>query len=185
MKICNHTNYDTRQLRALITRTLREQEKIEGSLRYKKALVVDIRYQRRNGYLGRGAYSGLWMGLYLKRDGIDVHQLTNTIWHESWHLRGYRHRDCTNNKYSFGKLPANAAWWQEYSVGERAAKPKPPRDMQGERYGKIIARLEDKQKRLRRLQNQIKKLAQQRKYYERKLAARQDGFTAKPEKEQA
>lgn len=185
MIITNKTSWATLDLKKVLTKALDEDDKIEGKYKHRSYLEVTIsyskghpswvvkRYQEQNKELPiRERYSGsAWVGgirmkLRVPREKFNVERFARVFIHEMSHIRGFRsHR--TIGIVKDGDLK----WTTDYSVRQKGIKVKPKTDLQLKRYEHVMGMLKAKKTQLKRLQNQIKKWNQKRKYYESVLVA--------------
>lgn len=185
MKITNKTNWDTLGLKKVLIKALDEDDKVEGRYKYRSCLEVTISYSK--GYPGwvishykrkgkelppREVYSGsAWVGgtrmiLRVPREKFTVRRFVRVFIHEMSHIRGIRsHR-------AIGVVEdEDLGWTKDYFVRQKEIKVKPKPDLQMRRYEHVLETLKVKKSQLKRLQNQIKKWNQKRKYYESVLVA--------------
>jgi len=185
MKIINKTHWDTLDLKKVLTRALDEDDKVEGKYKYRSYLEVIIsyskghpswvvkHYQKQNKELPiRERYSGsAWVGgngmkLRVPREKFNVERFVRIFIHEMSHIRGIRsHRAIGTVK------DEDLGWTKDYPVRQKEIIVKPKPDLQVRRYEHVLEMLKAKKSQLKRLQNQIKKWNQKRKYYESVLVA--------------
>jgi len=185
MKITNKTNWDTLDLKKVLTRALDEDDKVEGKYKHRSYLEITIsyskgypswvvkHYQKQNKELPvRERYSGsAWVGgtrmtLRVPREKFNVEHFVEVFTHEMSHIRGIRsHR-------AIGIVEdGDLEWTSDYAVRQKEIKIKPKPDLQMKRYERVLEMLKSKKSQLKRLQNQIRKWNQKRKYYENVLVA--------------
>lgn len=185
MKVINKTHWDTLDLKKVLIRALDEDDKVEGKYEYRSYLEVTIsyskgypswvvkRYQEQNKelpirkrYSGNAWVNGTRMTLRVPREEFNVEHFVEVFIHEMSHIRGIRsHR-------AIGTVEdEDLKWTKNYSVRQKEAKVKPKPDLQLRRYEHVLEMLKAKKSQLKRLQNQIKKWNQKRKYYESVLVA--------------
>ena len=185
MKIINKTSWDTLDLKKVLTKALDEDDKVERRYKYRSCLEVTISYSKGHpswvvkSYKERGKelpprelYSGCaWirgseMRLRVPREKLDVKRFVRLFIHEMSHIRGIRsHRAIGTVK------DEDLGWTKDYLVSQKETKVKPKPDLQVKRYEHVLEMLKAKKSQLKRLQNQIKKWNQKRKYYESVLVA--------------
>jgi len=185
MKIINKTNWDTLDLKKVLTKALDEDDKVEGRYEYRSYLEVTISYSKgypswvirhyqkenreipiRERYSGSAWVNGTRMTLRVPREKFDVKRFARIFIHEMSHIRGIRsHRVIGVVK------DEDLKWTKDYSVRQEETKVKPKTDLQVRRYEHVLEMLKAKKSQLKRLQNQIKKWNQKRKYYESVLIA--------------
>jgi len=185
MKITNKTNWDTLDLKKILTRALDEDDRVEGRYKHRNCLGVTISYSKghpgwvirhykrkgkelpaREVYSGYAWVNGTNMGLRVPREKFNVKHFVRVFIHEMSHVRGFRsHR-------TIGTVEdEELRWTRDYSVNQKEIKVKPKPDLQMRRYKRVLEMLKAKKSQLKRLQNQIKKWNQKRKYYENVLVA--------------
>jgi len=96
--------------------------------------------------------------------------------HELFHTLGRRHGAMIGNYYNKWKSgylsdPEKMNWIDDLPLRKKEIKIKLKEDLRLKRYEHVIAMLKDKKSKLKRLQNQIRKWNQKRKYYEQVLIA--------------
>lgn len=185
MEIINKTGWDTLDLKKVLTRALDEDDKIEGKYKYRSSLTVAISYSKghpswvvehckkggrelpaRELYSGSAWVGGSRMKLRVPREKFNVERFARVFIHEMSHIRGFRsHRAIGTVK------DEDLKWTRGYSVKEKEIKVKPKVDLQLKRYEHVLVMLKAKKSQLKRLQNQIKKWNQKKKYYESVLVA--------------
>lgn len=185
MKIINKTNWDTLDLKKVLTKVLDEDDKVEGRYKYRNYLEVTISYSKgypgwvishykkkgkelpaREVYSGSAWVGGTGMGLRVPRGKFDVKRFARIFIHEMSHIRGI------SSHRAIGVVEdEDLGWTKGYSVRQKEAKVKPKPDLQMRRYEHVLEMLKAKKSQLKRLQNQIKKWNQKRKYYESVLVA--------------
>ncbi|MCJ7804942.1 hypothetical protein MUP35_04410 [Patescibacteria group bacterium] len=103
--------------------------------------------------------------------------VTKTMVHELYHCYGYKHEDgimFAPRKKVWVENTYNYDWCSKYPVQYKIEKPeliKPKTDIQMKRYLRILDLLKDKQSKIKRLQNQIKKYFSRKHYYEKILVS--------------
>lgn len=183
MKIDNRTVYDTLALRTLICAAHDNLAKDEGRLPQWGAVTVVVRYQRSNGRkLGFAYYHGTRMELLVPRPSWAEHHRRLDYWaavieHEIQHLRGYRHANMGRGSACQRAVEIRrCAYALELGLGThlvvKAPKPVVQRDVQAERYGRVLAAEKRWGTKLKRAQTALRRLRSQRRYYEKQMAAR-------------
>jgi len=186
MKIINKTNWRTDDLKKLLTAAFNEDDRVEGKYKYRDRLRIEIVYSKgprrwvveaykkrnlelpvRRLYSGYAFYNGNFMKLRIPKEKIDKEILVKIFIHEAGHIRGFRHSGMRR------WIDIEASWAKDdkYQMRQKETKVKPKVDLQLKRYEHILTLLKDKKSQLKRLQNQIKKWNQKRKYYESVLVA--------------
>lgn len=173
MKIINKTNYDTLSIKKLFTRCLVEDEKVEGLLMQKERLRVIVKYSNGDGGAVRGVaiIGGTKITMRIPRNNIEE-RMEAVAWvfiHELAHIRGYRHKQITNEPYR----EMVKFWANEYKIEIKKARAETKVDLKVIRYEHVCKKLEEKGRALKRIQKQIKKWNSKKKYYERTLMAAQ------------
>ena len=177
MKIINKTHWETRPIWKLLTEALKRNEKIEGRFMHRKYLEVEIVYSKKKNwgqpeqhFTGHATYNGSTMTIRVPREKIDTRVFARVFDHELYHNRGFKHNKLGVIGGRFLNLNTleKDNWALEYimTLKEPKLKLKPKVDLQLKRYNHVLALLKDKKSNLKRLQNQIKKWTQKRKYYE-------------------
>ena len=190
MKIINKTNWQTLDLKRILTKALNEDDKIEGKCKNSKYLEVEIvdcpkspkwvieHYKKcgmgfpqgRRAYTGNAFLNGYNMKMRLPENEIDKRKLVKLFRHELTHIRGYKH-----NKMIYWLSDNDIGNWMDsdinYPIRQKENKTKPKVDLQTKRYEHVMRILKAKKSQLKRLQNQIKKWSHKRKYYEGVLVA--------------
>lgn len=175
MKIENKTKWNTKQLRAFLSRVAFE----ELDAKQRKGLQVQIVYNRagrKADYVSGHAYlrSNL-MQINIGAHKVDKIDLAHTIAHEMAHTRGMTHAQMKGRPdyERVGNWRELYAWAEELPLEESQSKARPKQDVQSVRYRRVlegIARWETKHK---RAVNALKKLRKQRKYYENALKGKE------------
>ena len=180
MKIVNRTNWSTRSIWKLLTTALKIDEKIEGKFKERKDLEVLIVYSNKrywgapeHRFSGHAYYYGSWMKIRVPREKIDSRLFARTFWHELYHCRGFRHNQMQSigGRFLDMKNLEKDDWALEYSIVPKKEKSRPKVDLQLKRYECVLETLKIKTSQLKKLQKQIKKWSQKRKYYESALAS--------------
>ena len=185
MKITNKTNWRTSDLKRILIRALNEDDKVEGLYKHRNCLKIMIVYSKghpswvirsykekgrdlpaRELYSGYAWLRGNNMRLRIPRETLDVKRFARLFIHEMSHIRGIRlHR-------AIGTVnDEDLKWTENYSAEIEKAKVKQKPDLQTKRYNNVLIALKDKKSKLKRLQNQIKKWTQKKRYYEHVLVA--------------
>jgi len=174
LKVINKTDWNTRDLRKLILAAMKEVID-KDDWRYKKMEVtIEKSKNRLHGY----AYlNSNCMRLKLS-EGFEPIKLAWLIVHEFFHILGHHHKDMRGHFFQVHQTietlmsdPCMKWAWPLLNIRKKEVKVKPKKDLQLDRYLKLKSRLEDKQKKMKRLSNQIKKLMPKVKRYENILTA--------------
>ena len=102
-------------------------------------------------------------------------RLVQTFIHELYHCYGYKHSGSTMflpRKKIWVEKTYNVNWVEKYPVQFKEVKLKPQKvkiDIRMKRYLRVIDLLKDKKSKLKRIQNQIKKYMNKKRYYEKTL----------------
>ncbi|MHA1410513.1 MAG: hypothetical protein ACTSQY_09465 [Candidatus Odinarchaeia archaeon] len=91
--------------------------------------------------------------------------------HELQHTRRYEHRALGACIDEADRKEAKEAIGDFEFTFKQPKRPKPREDLQMRRYNHVLKMISDKERQLKRLQNQLKKWKQKRKYYENVLLA--------------
>jgi len=156
MKIENKTHYDTKFLRKLIYAELKDFEFVDR-------IRVTILYRRGNrATTGMAGFGGRNMWLYLDKAGHKINDLISTIRHEALHSQGLGHKEFAQMHEEIPEQTAN-------EIPLKPRKPKPTAEqLVGLRYENVLKKIKDKESRLKRIQNQLKKLYKRKRYYVKK-----------------
>lgn len=189
MKIINKTHWNTKSIHKLIAETLKRSNKIEGVFKRRKYLEIEIVYsKKRQGdfskpehhFTGNATYNGNHMKLRIPRDKIDSRVFARVFDHELYHLRGWHHNKLgvIGGRFLDVKNLEKDNWALEFSITLNEEEPKPnieksksKIDLQLKKYNHVLTLLKDKKSKLKRLQTQINKWTQKRRYYEHILVA--------------
>jgi len=185
MKVINKTNWDNSDLKKILVKALNEDDKVEGKYKYRNYLEITIsyskgwpswvikHYQKQNKELPiREIYSGIaWvngtgMRLRVPKEKFNVERFVRIFIHEMSHIRGVR-----SHKLIGTVKDEDLEWTKDYSVRQKEVKVKPKVDLQLKRYEHVIKMIEQKEKILKRLRNQIKRWNAKKRYYEKVLTA--------------
>lgn len=90
--------------------------------------------------------------------------------HEIGHTINLDHKDMSD-KAEYGQ----SEWAKGFAVGPRRDKPKEKVDVRAVRHGRVLMLIKEKESRLKRLENALKKLYRKKKYYERVMAKTPSG----------
>lgn len=188
MKVTNKTNWQTSDLKKIFI------ECCKTKLDSWKYLKVEVTYSASRWIHGRAGYGGGLRGggnvkIFLPRNPIDKKYIDGRYteprpyaflnfkqvlaWvfiHELHHVLGKHHREMKDSYYlhwrSYARNPEKMSWVDDLQLRKEEVKEKPKMDLQTKRYEHVLAALKIKKSKLKRLQNQIKKWTQKRKYYE-------------------
>ena len=188
MKIINSTEYQTRDLKKIFI------ECCKIKLDSWKYLKVEVSYSKSRWITGRAPFGRREVKIFLPRNPIDKEYI-ETKWseprpyaylnfkrvlawvfiHELYHTLGRHHKEMAKSYYNHWRFyahdPEKMSWVDDLPLNKKEIKIKPKEDLQLKRYEHILAMLKDKKSKLKKLQNQIRKWNQKRKYYERVLVA--------------
>lgn len=169
MKITNNTHYTTSSLKKLFTRCLVVQEKSEGKLPdwQRKKLHVTVKHSKKDYYLsGRAFINGTRVTMFLPKLELCVQSTAFVFLHELLHIRGHYHK--TINDKTWREIASTFA--NEYTIDVKEVKPKEKVNLLDIRYLHVLSMIHEKEKTMRRLQIQLKKWTQKKKYYEKAIA---------------
>lgn len=157
MKVINHTDYETKDLKAIFVRACKE----EGTDTDREVTIV----YGKKWISGVATLSGTYVKMRLpkNRNKFSRKSLAQVFIHEIGHNLGLLHSDMVNHR----QIPVD--WVYEYPLRKAQLKEKPVRNLKQERYDHAKKTLETKEKIAKRLTNQIKKWKKKIKYYERTL----------------
>lgn len=182
MKINNKTKWQTKQLRALINEVMKRspshlKDKFKEQ-QYRAKLEVEVVYNKqkhRGSCSGRGWYNSWSIRLMLPSQQVDRIDLAMVIAHELAHTLNYRHPDMTGSALfnRIGSWREIYAWAENFPLEHEPVKLKPKgTDLQLLRYNRILTRQTAWELKLKRAQNALKKINKDRRYYEKRLAAK-------------
>jgi len=175
MRLVNSTRYDTRKLRTLVCAAHDDLAKAEGRLKCWPYLIVEFVYIRKE-YTTRSisGYAYYYHGpvrIRVPKDSFDVAYAAALIQHELLHVYGYGHAAIGHTRTRFRKQ--NYQWAVEKMGTERMlpespapSKPKPKRDIQRERYERLLKREKAWTTKKKRAATALKKITKQKRYYE-------------------
>jgi len=174
MKIINHTKWNTSDFRKLFARCILEVRKVEGK-GMNKGIIIEIGYTRFYNIKGR-AYLGWYkMRIRVGRD-IDLGEekwkkdLALSFIHEYYHNLGFRSQDYRNYENDWTQR-YDVSFVKDYPIRIAKVKPKPQRDLQMERYQKVLRYVKLYQSKAKRVRNLLKKWKQKQRRYEKILVA--------------
>lgn len=125
MKLRNQTHWNTKQLRAIVSRaSLNEVEPAQ----YKR-LRVTVKYGKHFGTHVSGwcdCVGGDTYTLYVQKGGINREDLALTAAHEAAHCHGKQHRDMNTARYRRVGVPSTFyVWAKTMPLEKKTVKPKP------------------------------------------------------------
>lgn len=187
MKIKNTTKWDTQDLRSLILAGMKQFLE-KDDWKYREMLVI-IRKRSKSEVHGRAILGGARIKLYLS-DEFEPIQLAWLIGHELNHIIGLDHAEMKGSFFAYWKTSEELIssdlmqWALPYlNIKRKEVKVKEKKDLQIVRYEKAQRVLEEKLKKFKRLQVQIKKWTTKVKYYEKVLVAAGKIDNSKEEKQ--
>jgi len=174
MKIQNTTKWNTKDLRRLILVGMKQFLQTDD-WKYK---LMHVWVKKRGKLLGgRSCVGGAIITLYLP-DEFEPIQLAWLIAHELEHTIGLNHKDIKGNFFANWKSSEELLnsdimkWALPYlNIGKKEVVVKEKKDLQIVRYERAQKVLEEKLKKFKRLQTQIKKWTTKVRYYEKVLVA--------------
>jgi hypothetical protein len=161
MKIDNHTNWSTDDLRKLMTATLKK-------IGFKKINLVKIIYQRglRTSIGGTCWYRHIDM-IVPKPESLDKKfdtvRFVQVFTHEVHHRMGLGHGDMVSS------YDIDCSWAKDFEVNLEVKIPKPKEPLVQRRYKHAKKMLKEKERTIRRNQNLAKKWKKKVRYYEKKI----------------
>lgn len=176
LRINNRTAYRSDHLRAF---AMAARSQVFGT--DLKALVVTF-VPARFQHSGRASIRGSWSLIRVpKPEHLDKHQLAQLLVHEFAHNDGANGERWMRRSKAFGfgspDWRSNVAWATDLPLELKVAKAAPPPTARMDaKLTSITTRETAWRSKAKRAANALKKLARQRRYYERKLAA----MSAKP-----
>lgn len=180
MRIINQTKYSTKDLRALFSACLKEDNRLEQDYIASKYLTIKVYKSntiRGKAYIGRYFFDdinhpNIWVGLpqykneLIEFQTFSVHNIAFVFLHELQHYRGFRH-----GKINDKNLMKIAEKFKHFPIQVEQPILKQKEDIRLKRYCHVLNMVKDKETKLKRLQGQLKKWKQKQKYYERTLKA--------------
>jgi hypothetical protein len=176
--ITNETKYKTADLRRLFCKALSLNNKIEGKPDLFRRLFIRVVYggYSGNAYLGTGTMKiripNYINSTYKSRNNLEVDPkyIAWVFTHELYHCRGFRHRPLSKSIMEYSNKEGEWNWAIHYPIGKQEKKLKPKGDdLRIVRYTHVCKMVTEKQRQIKRLQNQLKKWNTKKKYYERQL----------------
>ena len=145
MQVINHTDYETKELKAIFVRACKE-EGIDTDRR------VEVITSKKRYLHGKASLHVNWIDIYLPKDRskFSRKELAQAFVHELGHNQGLTH-DEMDNCWKF-----NVNWVWEYPLNKKQPVVKPKRNLKQERYDHAKKMLAVKEKTQKRLVNQIK-----------------------------
>lgn len=175
LKVINKTDWDTQDLRKLILAGMKEVLE-KDDWRY-KSMEVRVKKSKCGCVHGSAYYNSNRMRLSLPKEFEPI-RLAWVIAHELFHINGHTHKDMRGHFFQVHQTTETLMsescmeWaWPLLNIRKKEPRVKPKMDLQLFRYFSLKNRLEDKQKRIKRLGNQIKKLMPKIRRYEKILQA--------------
>jgi len=197
MKIINNTNIDTLCLKRLFTKCINHNKKTEGKLRQKSYLKITVKNTKRScsgsAYLNgnlitmhiatenyvrtyvKNNFSSFAKGSnlenYIKDRIPNPVKVAAVFIHELQHARGYGHQALGTYIDEADEKEAKEAIGDFEFTFKQPKQSKPREDLQLKIYNHVLKMVSGKETQLKRLQNQLKKWKQKKKYYEKTLIA--------------
>jgi len=176
MKIINHTKWNTSDLRNLFAQCIWEIKKVEG-----RGKNIGIKIELKNNNVWKDNINGrAYVGWYkmMIKIGIDIDltdiekqkELAQIFIHEYYHNLGMRSQDYRGYKNDWTKR-YDVSFVKDYQIRLAEVKTKPKRDIQMERYQKVLGYIKEYQSKVKRTQNLLRKWKQKQRRYERVLIA--------------
>jgi len=176
MLIKNYTKWDTSDLKKLFSRCIQEVRKIEGEGK-NKGIKIELKNDNIRKYSIRGrAYIGYYKMMLKIGTEVDLtkiekqEELAHLFIHEYYHNLGTRSQDYKHYTRDFTKR-FDYSFTKNYQIGIEKIKPKPKRDLQMERYQRVLGYVKLYQTKTKRVQTLLRKWKQKKKYYEGVLVA--------------
>jgi hypothetical protein len=166
MRIENKTDWDTRDLKTLINRTMKEVGVEHDRIR---RIVINSQKRNRETFIsGLATIGGSWIEMKLPRNPpIDVKRFVQVLTHEIHHNLGLQHDDMVSS------LGIDTSWVNGFQVNQKIFKPKIEIPLTQQRYNHAIQKLKQKEQLLRRTQTLVNKWKKKVRYYE-KIGERKD-----------
>ena len=196
MKVTNETSWQTSDLKKIFIECCKTKLDSWKNLKVEVTYSRSRWIHGRASY-GGGLYdNGGRIKIFLPRNPVDK-EFIDTRWkwtepkpyaylnfkrmlawvfmHELFHTLSKRHREMRGNYYykwkSYVHDPEKMSWADNLLLRQKEVKTKPKPNLQMIRYEHVLETLKTKKSQLKRLQNQIKKWNDKRKYYESVLVA--------------
>jgi hypothetical protein len=184
MVIKNTTRWDTGDLRRLFSRCIQDVRRVEGRDAWRarnKGLIVTVQNDNSSptSIHGRAV-----IGRYriLIKIGMEVDftcgelgwqslmKLARIFIHEYYHNLGYRDQDHRHYRNDY-TADWDVGFLDGYSIGLAEPKPKVHRDIQMERYEKVLVKVKEYERKVKRSKTLLAKWKQKQRYYEKALMA--------------
>jgi len=165
MKLINKTQWQTRDLRAIISRVAKDE--LEPAKR--KHVTFTVVYGHRGGSSGYATIGGYNAKIRIAAEDPDLIDFAYTTGHECGHLRGLRHgadMHCARYSRKHGDHRAFYSWAAELPLRKKAPITK---KRVVDKYAKTIYALARWQTKLKRAKTAIRKLERRKAYYTRRL----------------
>ena len=173
MKIENKTTWDTKQIKKILLECC-ERFGIDKDKR------VKIIYRGRRYHQGVGGYAYYNSNFICLKfpntcyvpsaEGrselqqvriVNGKEVASTFVHEALHNQNIRHKDMLE------LTDEELKWAEEFGIFRKQIEPKSKADVKQIRYQKVLEKIKEKESKLKRLSNSLKKLYRKREYYER------------------
>ena len=178
MRVVNKTHYDTASLKKLFFACSKE-ARVGSHVR--KRANIHVEYSKKRwtgtaGHSGRASLYGGWAVVRLPKNPEEV-KLRHFAWvvcHELLHNKGKSHNGMNGSYFRFwaryDKNPERMAWVDNFTLLLKEVKVKSKEDLRIKRFERVSQLIVDKEKQLKRLTNQLKKLRRKEKYYQQALS---------------
>jgi len=165
IKITNNTVYQTRHLRAFITRVAKQV--LDDDKKHYLSVTIDHTRGRAGGSSGRAGINGNWLTVRLSKDPKYVSKVdfASVIAHELGHVIGLRHHQMHNGWWSRGEFNSKMFSWAEDLPLELQPVHHKPRVVGLERSK---SQLEHAQKKVKEWESKIKRNQTSLKTWKRK-----------------
>jgi len=176
MQIINHTKWNTSDLRNLFSECIWQVKKIEGR---GKNIGIKIEVKNNNVWeetMNGRAYVGYYKMMIKIGTKIDLtkiekqKELAFLFIHEYYHNLGFRSQDYKNYTKDWTQR-YDVSFVKNYPIRLAETKIELKRDIQMERYQKVLGYVKEYQSKVKRVQNLLKKWKQKQRRYERVLTA--------------
>lgn len=186
LKLINRTQWSSRDLRKLIMAVFRK----EGEAHYRHTVYCEPQKGKfSESWIFRGSRASIGGNyiimvipktFYEWSRGIDgtrkceevpfmAERFAQVFSHELDHNKGLRHKEM------FHSTEKNCEWARDYEVAKKEVKAKPRMDIIQKRYENTLYHINDKTRKLKRLENQLKKWRQKKLHYEKNYSTRIGG----------
>lgn len=175
MRVENRTHWQTRDLKAIMTRVAAEELNDNDRQRWqRKHLRVHVVYSR-GAHSGCAYLKSTWAKVRIPKSGVDPVEFAWLCAHEFAHVRGQEHRNMSRHvMYFTPEAKAAYAWAAAMPIRQNAPAPIAQPTDEG-KYQHVVKMLTLAQTRRKRAVTIERKWQQKARYYEKKMAAGRSG----------